>query len=171
MAETLFDKLFSRVDRPSEDPNVCWPWIGPTVGCGYGKIWWKGKNLRTHRVAFDECVNDIPDGIAVLHRCDNPPCCRPSHLFLGNDQDNVNDMINKGRAVFVAGEAHGQSWLTEIEVRDIFHLAWKGDLTQPEIGRMFGVGAPAVCEIKLGKAWQHLNLRNWCAPQIMDLIL
>jgi hypothetical protein len=166
---TLFEKLFARVNRPSEDPQVCWPWTGATTSKGYGNIWWHGKNFPTHVVAFDECVDDIPKGMMVCHSCDNPPCCRPSHLFLGNAQDNTDDMMIKGRHVSMSGENHGGAILIELEVREIFHLAWQGDFTLQAIGNRFGVSRTLVRYIKYGQSWAHLNLRRWHAPQIVEL--
>jgi hypothetical protein len=155
---TLFDKLFSRVYRSSEDPEVCWPWLGGTNDKGYGQIWWQGKMLLTHRVAFDECVDDIPEGMFVLHTCDNPPCCRPSHLFLGNQQSNLDDMIAKGRDAFPnLGKCNGRALLIDDDVRKIRELLSTTKLTSSEIGSMFGVTGVAIRHIKAGSTWKHVS--------------
>lgn len=155
---TLFDKLFARVNRPSEDLDVCWPWTGAIVSKGYGNIRWQGKNLSTHRVAFDECVDDIPEGMMVCHHCDNRICCRPSHLFLGTNQDNVDDMTIKDRHCF--GEKNGRAKLTEIQVQEIFCLAWRDGITRQEICNQYAISLQTVWEIKTGLKWTRLNLHG-----------
>jgi hypothetical protein len=92
-------------------PNGCLEWIGHTGRKGYGSIRANGKNVKTHRLAWELANGPIPDGLHVLHHCDNPPCCEtdPSeeypegHLFLGTNADNNADMMAKGR--FVSGWA------------------------------------------------------------------
>jgi len=77
----------------------CWEWAGHRNLKGYGSAW-DGKTMtRAHRVAYRVFVGAIPEGLFVLHRCDNPPCCNPEHLFLGTHLDNMEDMRNKGRSV------------------------------------------------------------------------
>ena len=79
--------------------NGCWEWQGLRTVGGYG-LYWIERNQQTtaHRVSWLIAYGPIPDGIEVLHSCDNPPCIRPQHLFLGTQQDNIDDMIRKGRA-------------------------------------------------------------------------
>lgn len=92
--ESLAARFWARVDTSGE----CWTWTGPTVGRGYGKVSAFGSTQRAHRVAWILTNGEIPDGVFVCHRCDNPPCIRPDHLFLGDSTDNVRDMGLKGRA-------------------------------------------------------------------------
>ena len=92
MKGTLADRLWNRVRKGSS----CWTWTGATQH-GYGYIGENGKILRTHRVSWTLHHGPIPDGLCVLHHCDNPPCVRPSHLFLGTHTDNMKDMVSKGR--------------------------------------------------------------------------
>lgn len=99
---TLEDALWSRVDR-SAGPDQCWPFTGNTgTGAkpgrpGYGGLTCRGVHWTSHRAAWTLAHGPIPDGMWVLHRCDNPPCCNPAHLFLGTVKDNVRDMHAKGR--------------------------------------------------------------------------
>lgn len=88
-----FEKL---VRRPDDDG--CWIWTGH-VRSRYGEFFWKGRRRSAHRFAW-QVANDalIPDGMCVLHRCDNTRCVRPDHLFLGTHVDNMRDMRMKGRA-------------------------------------------------------------------------
>lgn len=75
----------------------CWEWQGATSEKGYGKFKLNGAVMRTNRVAWILANGMISDALHVLHRCDNPACCNPAHLFLGTNQDNVNDRERKGR--------------------------------------------------------------------------
>lgn len=92
------DYFWSRVDR-SRGPGACWPWQQKIGSSGYGVVYaGKGREARTHRVAFELTNGAIPVGLSVLHHCDNRPCCNPTHLFLGSAADNSRDMVAKGRA-------------------------------------------------------------------------
>lgn len=90
---SLAERLTARLVRTEAG---CLEWTGATLK-GYGQIGDGDKVLYTHRVAFTLAKGEIPDGLDVLHRCDNPPCCEPDHLFAGTALDNAVDMIAKGR--------------------------------------------------------------------------
>lgn len=91
-----FDASFQRAEG-----NVCWIWTGLLQKSGYGVIKRKQKAVRAHRAAYELYVGPIPTGLHVLHRCDNPPCVNPQHLFLGTHVDNMRDMEKKGRAKWI----------------------------------------------------------------------
>ena len=76
--------------------ETCWIWTGDTVK-GYGRLRDNVKPILTHRLSWEIAYGPIPNGLCVLHRCDNPPCARPDHLFLGTKLDNMQDSVNKGR--------------------------------------------------------------------------
>lgn len=90
------ERLTARLVRM---PNGCLEWTGSKFWTGYGQIKVDGKNMKTHRFAWELANGPIPDGMIICHRCDNPPCCDVVHLFLGTHQDNVDDMMMKGRGV------------------------------------------------------------------------
>jgi len=75
----------------------CWGWVGSIDHFGYGQIQHEGKVQPAHRVSWVLARGPIPDGLCVLHRCDNPPCTNPEHLFLGTKKDNMMDAARKGR--------------------------------------------------------------------------
>lgn len=76
----------------------CIEWWGTINSNGYGVYWKNGKSRYAHRMIYTECFGEIPPGMFICHRCDNPPCVNPEHLFVGTPGDNVQDMIAKGRA-------------------------------------------------------------------------
>lgn len=93
------DRILARVDKRA-GPDKCWPWVGGSLNEGYGCIRLgssHGRIVLAHRAAWAIANGPIPDGLFVLHHCDNPPCCNPAHLFLGTHQDNMDDMVAKGR--------------------------------------------------------------------------
>jgi len=79
-------------------PSGCWEYQGATGSGGYGRIRWAGRTQSAPRVAYQMLVGSAPGEMNVCHRCDNPPCINPDHLFLGTQADNVRDMVAKGRA-------------------------------------------------------------------------
>lgn len=88
------ERLWSRV---VDQPNGCREFTGCLNRWGYGKISFNGRPIGAHRMAWILTNGPIPDGASVCHRCDNPPCCNPEHLFLGTQDDNMADMNTKGR--------------------------------------------------------------------------
>ncbi len=85
-------------------PSKCWPWTGPCNGDGYGQMTVGGRTVGAHRVAFAIANGETPDGLSVLHACDNRPCCNPAHLHVGTQADNVAEMHARGRGV--TGDLH-----------------------------------------------------------------
>ncbi len=91
------ERFWSRVKKT----DACWEWMGHRESQGYGRFGWH-KNPwlgRAHRFAWHVSYGPVPDGLFVLHRCDNPPCVRPDHLFLGTAKDNMQDCLKKGRKI------------------------------------------------------------------------
>ena len=96
--KTPEQRFWAMVEK-SDLPNACWLWTGHKTKDGYGKLYMQsfGYQIYTHRISYMLAYGSIPIGFHVLHRCDNPPCCNPSHLFLGTQQDNMRDREAKGR--------------------------------------------------------------------------
>lgn len=101
------------MSRIIEKENGCWEYPLRHTKCGYGTIYFGGfkvrKHILVHRLMYEEFKDKIPKGLFVLHTCDNPPCCNPSHLFLGTHQDNMDDMWKKGRSKVGKGE-NSRNW-------------------------------------------------------------
>ena len=85
--------FWSLVDKS----DGCWLWRGPQNGKGYGRIYHNKKRQVAHRIAYELTVGPIPDGLFACHKCDNPICVNPDHLFLGTQQDNMRDWTQKGK--------------------------------------------------------------------------
>ena len=89
------ERLWGRLNVTS---SGCWEWTGAPNGVfGYGRIRFNGRRVLTHRLAWELSYGSVPGGLFVLHHCDNPPCCKPEHLFLGDNFDNMADKVAKGR--------------------------------------------------------------------------
>ena len=138
----------------------CWLWTGNRNVYGYG-VWspTKRAQLMAHRVAFVFAYGSIPVGKNVLHRCDNPPCVRPTHLFTGTQKDNSLDMMRKGRGVFPNGERNGRAILTATDVRNIRRI-YKPQRFSPtnavKLARKYGVSQTCVYSILSRKRWKHI---------------
>jgi hypothetical protein len=144
------DHFWSRVDRSAE----CWVWTGGTVGGGYGRFG-RGKVLA-HRHAWEITNGPIPDGLDVLHRCDNPPCVRPDHLFLGTHTDNMRDMFTKGRRATKRGTSHPNARMTEEDVRWAKAEYAKGGTTIKHLAASLGVSKSTLRVAIRGIRWQHV---------------
>lgn len=131
----------------------CVEWQGRRTNKGHGQIWREGTMAYTHRVAYELRNGPIPDGLWVLHRCDNPPCCNPEHLFLGTHSDNMADMRGKDRSL--TGSRQPMSKLTESDVRRIIERLQDGD-TQKVIAFDYQITQQTVSKIKTRSNWKHI---------------
>src|SRR5580704_14080817 len=130
-------------------PNECWPWTRSCFKFGHGRFWINGKTRQAHRIAWALSHGSLADDVCVLHRCDNPPCCNPAHLFLGSQIDNMLDRDAKGKAPI--GERNGRAILNAKSVFEIRKLA--GTITQAELAINYGV-SPATISLVIGrKIW------------------
>lgn len=150
----------------------CWVWAGsknPQTGYGQLSAWESGKRvvLTAHRVSFKAFNGAIPEGMCVLHTCDNPACFNPAHLFIGTVKDNSEDMVRKGRWYggdhathwtqlrperIPVGTRHHASKLTDDDVRAIR----SSDATLQAMSDTFKVSKAALSDIRLRKTWKHV---------------
>jgi hypothetical protein len=132
------------------DETVCWLWPLRTDDGGYGRLGFGGRGgQKAHRVAWELVHGSIPDGMRVLHKCDNPPCCNPTHLFLGSQQDNIADRQAKGRTV----DPPSRRKLTTEQVAAM-RCAWRDlPVTQQMLADRYGVSRGNVSKILAGKSY------------------
>jgi hypothetical protein len=136
----------------------CWPWLGARNEHGYGVLGIKRavgwRNMRAHRFAWERANGLVPPGQIVCHRCDNPPCCNPAHLFLGTKADNSADMARKGRAT--RGAKHPQAKLTAEQAARALSAVREG-ATRSSVARELGVSLQQISLIAQGKRWRYLS--------------
>jgi hypothetical protein len=131
----------------------CWAYTGGLTTHGYGHLNWDGKVHKAHVISYLVHKGPIPEGQWVLHTCDQPWCVNPDHLWPGTVQDNVDDMIRKGRKA----RSSGGSALRDDDVRQIRRLLAEGQHSQTEIGEMFRINRATVSDIKRGRSWAWLE--------------
>lgn len=130
-------------------------WSGAKDGCGYGTVHWKYRHWRAHRLAWFVTHGEIPDGQYVCHRCDNPACINPEHLFLGNQTVNMKDMYKKRRQPKRNCENNGNSKLSWSDVLEIRKLHTTKMLSQKKIAQKFCVGCSCIFSIVHHQRWKE----------------
>jgi hypothetical protein len=179
-------KLGRRLAEPSDfwahvdvkAPDECWPWRDAKLEFGYGAVRYQKRNWKAHRLAWALTHGSIPGKSWVLHRCDNPPCCNPAHLFLGTHEDNMADMASKGRhlsrtrtdylpsgddhharkrpEVVARGERNGNAKLTASDVRAI-RAAWdSGQSSISALARRYGMTPSPIANVAQRRSWRHV---------------
>lgn len=173
--------------RVSKLQSGCWEWVGGKNQDGYGKFWVVSRSHGAHRVSWVIHNGQIPKGIQVLHKCDNPPCVNPSHLFSGSNLDNVSDRVAKGRSNATRGEnhhfrlhpekiirgdehfsrrhpeliphgiEHHKATLNPEKILKIRKIYSEGSHSYKSIGAMFGVHKETVGDIIRRRYWKHVK--------------
>jgi len=144
--------VWKYIDKKGEDD--CWNWMRCLDVFGYGQITIDYKVYKCHRIVYELVYSIIPNGLLVLHHCDNPKCCNPKHLWLGNHDDNINDMVKKGRQR--RGENVNTCKLTEQQVLKIRELYSMGEYSHAQIAKMYNVTKQLITSILNYKIWKHL---------------
>ena len=159
MSQTVAERFWAKVDKAGPvvraELDACWVWTAHTNR--YGIFALHGRATRAHRVAFELANGAIPDGLSVLHACDNPRCCNPSHLFLGTQLENVADREAKGRSargerVSMRGARNGTAKLRDADVVAIRLAAG----SQAAIAARFGITQTTVSRIRRRLGWRHV---------------
>lgn len=163
--EVLFDSFWRKVDI-KDNINECWPWIASTNQKGYGHIRVGISMVQSHRLAYELIKGPIPEELQVQHLCNNPVCCNPNHLEVGNDSKNSRYKFQCNRQNH-NGENNPCSKLTDDQVREIhklyneqrkLHPGFKHwQIIQP-IAQMFGIDAYHVGSIIRGDSWHHIKV-------------
>ncbi len=156
---TTEERFRSKINCTGDD-DQCHEWQGCRSVDGYGRFTWpSGSKHRqpenAHRIAWRLAFGPVPEGLCVLHRCDNPPCCRLDHLFLGTHADNARDRQSKGRGVQLLGETNPNAKLTDDAVREMRTL-WESGVGQRVLARQFKVDPSLVSYVVRRKIWRHV---------------
>lgn len=129
------------------NPDGCWLWTSSVDAKGYGRVTVGQVRIPAHRFSWELHYGAIPPRLWVLHHCDTPNCVRPDHLFLGDSDANVADMVSKGR---------NKHKLTPDNVKEIRRLYATGQYRQIDLGKMFGVKQPCIKSVILRQTWKHI---------------
>lgn len=138
--------------------NSCWVWLKCKDKNGYGVFYDGKKNIKAHRYSYELYVNKIRKGLCCLHKCDNPSCVNPEHLFLGTMQDNMADKMSKGRHKTNAtkGSKNPFAKLTEKQVLEIRQKFSTGKYTKEGLGIEYKVSSTTIRNIIIKKKWKHI---------------
>ncbi len=152
--------FWSKVDKRS--PDECWPWTGASGKHGlHGKFSvYHGPLLGASRVSFFLATGTDPEVQFVCHKCDNPPCVNPSHLWLGGYSENAKDAVAKGRwnshPPHLCGEQVGTSTFKESQVVDIRRRHAAGEASYTALAKEFGVTKSAIAFVVRRRSWKHV---------------
>lgn len=158
--ESIADRFRLKVERLGP-VGECWQWRGPTDRHGYGRFFvskkLKPQHVFAHRFAYVLEYGGVIDGLVVCHRCDNPGCVRPDHLFLGHQRDNLADMWAKGRGRItrIYGERQHLAKLRETDI-PVIRARHEAGESQRRIARAYNVDKTTIQNIVHRKTWQHV---------------
>jgi hypothetical protein len=148
----------------------CWNWQGNLTSGGYGSVGRVkvsgGRNIRAHQLSWIIYNGEIPRGLWVCHKCDNPSCVNPEHLFLGTPKDNAQDKITKGRANHPIGVKTGHAQLDENKVRKIIDMLASGKSSM-EVRKELNlpIRARTIRQILSGQTWKHVTRPDSFVPK------
>jgi hypothetical protein len=131
-----FENKFTKLE------SDCWEWNAALHEDGYGMFYCDNKNILAHRYSFELYNHSIPKGFCVCHRCDNPKCVNPDHLFLGTHKDNMQDMVSKGRKALMTRDNNTETKIFTKDIKTIKELYGKEKVTN--IAKMFNVSRQAI---------------------------
>lgn len=143
------EKFEKKINKTTDDK--CWLWLGSIGNHSYGRLWFNGKRYLAHRLSWIIYKGEIPKNKCVCHKCDNPLCVNPEHLFIGTHDENMKDMSKKGRVRFV-------SILDESSVRDIKMKYRAGGNTYGDLAKAYKVSKICIEKILLGKRWKKVTI-------------
>jgi hypothetical protein len=146
-APFTIEKFWARVEKT----DTCWIWRGPTNVHGYGRVGIHLRKQYAHRVAWTLTNGEVPAGLCLLHRCDNPPCVNPAHLFLGTRSDNAKDKVSKGRQS--KGDSRPNAKLSMDKAEAIRREHAQGAVSACALARRYGVRPSQITRVLRGVGW------------------
>lgn len=169
--KTMEERFWEKVKKG----DGCWIWSSFHNEYGYGQLRFRGRMRGAHRASWEINCGPIPDGLFVLHKCDNPGCVNPNHLFLGTNQDNLRDASNKGRlwgqhnpkkcaknlgkwkGVGAKGSKHHHAKLTEYQVIEMRKEYATMTISLAALGHKYGVHESTAWDVVSGRRWKHVG--------------
>jgi|WetSurMetagenome_2_1015567.scaffolds.fasta_scaffold106561_2 hypothetical protein len=143
--DNFLKNFWNKIDKKNEEE--CWPWTGCKDSSGYGLIAYNKNGIRTalkaQRVMYQLIYGEIFDNMYICHKCDNRSCCNPSHLFQGTPQDNIDDMISKGRD-------KKRIKISDKQVEEMRNSYSLGNITQRELANIYNINVSYVSHIIVG---------------------
>lgn len=154
--EEKLNRLLENFNKHAiKNETGCWGWKGGNAK-KYPSLYYDLKGISAHRASYMLFKGEIPDGMLILHSCDNTKCCRPSHLRYGSQLDNVKDMYDRGRKNDKVSEEASGAKLKEVQVIEIKKILSQGVVMQ-KIADKFNVGLVTIFDIKHKKTWKHIK--------------
>ena len=166
MRGTIEERFWAKVDKSGE----CWEWTAGTYSTGYGQFWHGSGYGAAHRISWELHFGSIPDGLFVLHTCDNRKCIRPDHLFLGTKRDNAIDAIQKGRMRAIPpgyttyrdewkrfGRDNANAKLTELDVVAIRDARENHTVPVAQLAKNFNVSERTIRRVIRRSLWSHVS--------------
>lgn len=150
---SLMERFHSKYIKNLE--TGCWEWNAYKDRDGYGVFQLNQYPKQAHRVSWLFSNGEIPPNTLVCHKCDNPGCVNPEHLFLGTNSDNMQDMLSKNRSNYSRGEYVGTSKLEEAQVR---YIKSNKQYTGKDLAEEFGVSPALISMIRSNKCWKHVQV-------------
>lgn len=147
LKEAYASRFWANVDKRGDDE--CWPWTGSRSWSGYGRLFVESRRITATRLALAFAGQVPPVDRLVCHRCDNPICVNPAHLFVGTHAENTADRVRKGRRLHALGRNKHSAKLTPDHVREIR----RSPLTCRLLAEHYGVSEEAVRFARVGRTW------------------
>lgn len=135
----------------------CWAWLKGKQNYSYGVFTISGRDYLAHRISWTIFKGEIPVKLQVLHKCDNPPCVNPKHLWLGSQLDNMHDRNIKGRGNNCHGEKHGRAKLSVKDVKFIRSIYKTRTVTQKTLAKKFKVNQTTISHVIIKRNWKNLK--------------
>jgi hypothetical protein len=157
-SDRIAQLFWGKVDKSGGD-DACWPFVGAKTPKGYGHFTnYRSGSNRAHRIAWRLTSGTDAGAAMVCHRCDNPPCCNPAHLYIGTAVENNRDRVARGRwrGGSPPGERSGRAKLTDASVREIRSRFAAGGVSKKSLAREYGVSGTVIRHVITRVTWRHV---------------